>query len=210
MSKKKDKKVAAEEAKELEKNATEEKVEETEVVEKTPPTPEERIAELEGEVKLWQDRYLRNMAEFDNFRRRSLKEKSDWIKTASEGIVLTICDVVDNFERAWSQASKEEVEQPFIKGVKQIEQQLVSILDREGVKKINSLNEEFNPTEHEALAHIPSDMDENIITAVIQNGYRLNGKIIRPARVAVSNGVKPEMPAENKENIEIEIKETED
>ncbi|MBN2830300.1 MAG: nucleotide exchange factor GrpE [Candidatus Cloacimonetes bacterium] len=162
--------------------------------EKKEPTTEEIIAGLQNEVTLWKDRYMRNMAEFDNFRRRSQKEKSDWIKTATEGIVISLCDVMDNFERAWSQLAAEEQEHPFIKGVKQIEQQLWTILSREGVEKVESLKENFDPNVHEALAHIPSEHEENVIAAVIQNGYKLNGKIIRPARVAVSNGQKPQVP----------------
>jgi molecular chaperone GrpE len=205
MSKKKDVEKKNQPKLEEEKEIKVEVKEETPVVEeKKEPTPEEIIAGLNEEVNLWKDRYMRNMAEFDNFRRRTLKEKSDWIKTATEGIVISLCDVMDNFERAWSQLSDEEHEDPFIKGVKQIEQQLWSILSKEGVEKVESLKENFDPNVHEALAHIPSEHDENIVAAVIQNGYKLNGKIIRPARVAVSNGQKPQVsPAdENKDKKE--------
>ncbi len=206
MAKKKADKRSKKEAPEIKKN-TEEAVEaaetvEVEVEEKKEPTMEEKLENLEKDVNVWKDRYMRNMAEFENFRRRSLKEKSDWIKTATESIVVSLCDVMDNFERAWEQVEEDELEKPFIKGVKQIEQQLNSILTKEGVKKVESKQLEFNPEFHEALAHIPSELEENIIAAVIQNGYTLNGKLIRPARVAVSNGVKPQPVAEDKENKE--------
>ncbi len=199
MSKKKTDKKQHKTAPEIEKKAeetvgTDVKVE---VEDKKEPTLEEKLENLEKDVAVWKDRYMRNMAEFENFRRRSQKEKSDWIKTATEGIVISLCDVMDNFERAWEQVEEDELEKPFIKGVKQIEQQLNSILSKEGVKKVDSKNQEFNPEYHEALAHIPSELEENIVAAVIQNGYTLNGKLIRPARVAVSNGAKPQ-PVENK------------
>jgi len=71
-----------------------------------------------------------------------------------------------------------------------IEQQLRKALEKEGVKKIEALGEPFNPEFHEALAHIPSDQEENTVTAIIQNGYTMHGKVLRPVRVVVSNGLK--------------------
>jgi molecular chaperone GrpE len=98
--------------------------------------------------------------------------------------------VLDNFERAIQQATEEEKSTPFGKGVLMIEQQLRKALEKEGVKRIEALGEPFNPEFHEALAHIPSDQEENTVTAIIQNGYIMNDKVLRPARVAVSNGSK--------------------
>jgi len=71
-----------------------------------------------------------------------------------------------------------------------IERQLVNALEKEGVKKIEALGESFDPDFHDALAHIPSDYDENVVAAIIQNGYMMHDKVIRPVRVAVSNGTK--------------------
>lgn len=148
-----------------------------------PETPD-----YEAEALQWKDKYLRMMAEFDNFRKRSNAEKADWIRLATQKLALDICDVADNFERALAQGSAEELDSPFGRGVQMIEKQLLNALEKEGVKKINALGEEFNPEYHEALAHIPSEMGENIVAAVIQNGYLMHDKILRPARVAVSNG----------------------
>lgn len=148
-------------------------------------TEEEKLS---LEVSLWKDKYLRNMAEFDNFRRRSIKEKSDWLKNSNERILLEICDVIDNFERAMTQLKEEQKDDPFIKGVLQIEQQLNSLLVKENIVKIETEGKEFDPSIHEALAHIPSDEAENTVVATIQNGYKLNDKVVRAARVAVSNG----------------------
>lgn len=151
---------------------------------------EEKYMKLEAETSEWKDKYLRSMAEFENFRRRSQQEKADWIRLATEKLALNVCDVVDNFARALAQVSEEHKEDSYIKGFFLIEQQLVNVLSKEGVKKIEALGKEFDPNFHEALAHIPSDMEENTIAAIIQNGYTMHDKIIRPVRVAVSNGTK--------------------
>lgn len=147
-----------------------------------------KIQELEKESAEWKDKYLRSMAEFENFRRRSNQEKSDWIKLATQKMALDVCDVADNFERALLQVKEEHKDDSFVKGMLMIQQQLRGILEREGVCKIEALGEEFDPSQHEALAHIPSEVEENLVAAVIQNGYTMHGKVLRPARVAVSSG----------------------
>jgi len=157
-------------------------------VPETEPDAETRAAVMEQQCAEWKDKYLRAMADFDNFRRRAHQEKADWIKLASEKLALNVCDVLDNFERALMQVTDEQREDGFVKGILLIEQQLRSVLEKEGVKKIAALGTEFDPKVHEALAHIPSGYEENIVAAVIQNGYEMHGKVIRPARVAVSNG----------------------
>ena len=150
--------------------------------------PMEKIAALERENAELKDKYLRSMAEFENYRRRSIAEKSDWIKLATQKLALEICDVMDNFERALSQEEAADHDNAFVKGVTQIEQQLRSILGKEGVCKIEALGEEFDPSLHEALAHIPSEYEANLVAAVIQNGYTMHDKVLRPVRVAVSSG----------------------
>ncbi|OQC05507.1 MAG: heat shock protein GrpE [Candidatus Cloacimonetes bacterium ADurb.Bin089] len=150
----------------------------------------DKTAELENEVAEWKDKYLRCMAEFENFRKRSNAEKADWIRLATQKFALEVCDVLDNFERAILQGTEEEKSTPFGKGVLMMEQQLRKVLEKEGVKKIEALGKPFNPEFHEALAHIPSDQEENTVAAIIQNGYTLYDKVLRPVRVAVSNGTK--------------------
>ena len=148
----------------------------------------DKIQELEQEIAEWKDKYLRCMAEFENFRKRSIAEKADWIRLATQKFALEICDVLDNFERAILQGSEEEKSTPFGKGVLMIEQQLRKALEREGVRKIEALGQPFNPEFHDALAHIPSDLENNTVAAIIQNGYTMHDKVLRPVRVAVSNG----------------------
>ncbi|MDD4310345.1 MAG: nucleotide exchange factor GrpE [Candidatus Cloacimonetes bacterium] len=147
-----------------------------------------RIAELEKEALDWKDKYMRSMAEFENFRKRSQQEKADWIRLATKEFAMQICDVADNFERALLQGDEQAMESPFAKGILMIEKQLRQALEKEGVKKIEALGEKFDPEFHDALAHIPSEMEENTIAAIIQNGYTMHDKVLRPARVAVSSG----------------------
>jgi molecular chaperone GrpE len=128
------------------------------------------------------------MAEFENYRRRSIQEKSDWIKLSTQKLALEICDVSDNFERALQQVTEEKKTDSFVVGVQMIEQQLRTVLEKEGVVRIEALGKEFDPSLHDALAHIPSEYEENLVAAVIQNGYLMNGKVLRPVRVAVSSG----------------------
>jgi len=160
----------------------------------------DRVSHLEQELADWKDKYLRNMAEFENFRRRSIQEKSDWIKLATQELALEVCDVLDNFERALAQMSEEHQADKLFKGFAMIEQQLRTVLERENVRKIEALGQQFDPNWHEALAHIPSQYDENIVAAVIQNGYTINDKILRPARVAVSSGPIDPDPESNEQD----------
>lgn len=162
------------------------------VEEKRELTLEEKHELLQAENIQLNDKFIRKVAEFDNFRRRSMADKSNWIKNAAERVVMDICDVVDNFERALHPDLKKSDPKIFKKGIEMIYQQLENMLKKEGVTKIESEKKEFDPNLHEAIAHIPSNLKENIVAAVIQNGYKMNDKVIRPARVAVSNGVKPE------------------
>jgi len=162
--------------------------EELEVLEAT-ELPGAQVEELERQTAEWKEKYLRAMAEFDNFRRRTQQEKADWIKLATEKLALGVCDVLDNFERALMQVTDVQTEDGFVKGIMLIEEQLRNVLEKVGVAKIAALKEEFDPKYHEALAHIPSEYEENVVAAVIQNGYTMHGKVIRPARVAVSNGI---------------------
>lgn len=142
----------------------------------------------EAELDAMKDKYLRTMAEFENYRNRTNQEKSNWIRHASQELALKVCDVADNFERAIAQAKEEELETPFGKGVMLIEKQLLNALENEGVKRIEALGKEFDPEFHDALSHIPSEYDENIVAAIIKNGYTMHDKVIRAVQVAVSNG----------------------
>ncbi|MEA1973881.1 MAG: nucleotide exchange factor GrpE [Candidatus Cloacimonadota bacterium] len=164
---------------------SEEKEEEKEL------TLEEKYAELEKERDSFKDKWIRKAAEFENFRKRSNKEKQDWIKNANKRIILEVCDVMDDFERAIKTESKNHQLDTLRKGVDMIFDKLVNIIKKEGVEQIDALEKEFDPNYHEALAHIASDKEKDIIAAIIRNGYLMNNKVLRPTQVAVSNGEKP-------------------
>lgn len=150
---------------------------------------EDELFKLNKERDEWKDKYLRSMAEFENFRRRTNQEKADWIKRSTEKLALNVCDVLDNFERALAQFAELDKDEKLFQGVSLIEQQLRNVLEKEGVVKIEALGQEFDPALHEALAHIPSeDFEENTVAAIIQNGYTMQNIVIRPVRVAVSSG----------------------
>jgi len=181
---------------EVEETAEEEALEVS--VEEIEENLEEKLEKLEQEKAELHDKWLRQVAEFENFRRRSALEKANWIKNANERLILELCEVKDNFERALAASKTTDNRKNFEKGIKLIYKQIENILNREGVEKIETDGKEFDPEFHEALAHIPSELEENKISATIQNGYKMNGKVIRAARVAVSNGEKPAKPETDK------------
>ncbi|MDP8209388.1 MAG: nucleotide exchange factor GrpE [Candidatus Stygibacter australis] len=187
------------EQQDLVEETTENEIVDVEIVDSTEETGLlEKIMQLEREKAEMKDKWLRSVAEFENFRRRSTVEKSTWIKNANQRLILELCDVTDNFERALAGDHDEGNAKHYQKGIEMIYNQISNILKREGVEKVETDKRDFNPEYHEALAHIPSELKENKIAATIQNGYLMNGKLIRAARVAVSNGEKPEKTADKK------------
>ncbi len=132
------------------------------------------------------DKYIRLMADFQNFKRRSAKEKAEIYAYASEPLATQVLEVMDNFERALTQGEGSET--PFGEGMKLIFKQLQDALEKNGVHEIEALGEEFNPNFHNAVMMEDSDEYESgHITAVLQKGYSLNGKVIRPSMVKVAN-----------------------
>jgi molecular chaperone GrpE len=156
----------------------------------------DRLAELEAERDALKNQLLRTAADFENFRRRNSEDRVQWIRNATERLSLEICDVLDNFDRALVAPTDSD---GFIEGVKLIRQQVESLLEKEGVERIEARDAEFNPMVHEAMAMLPSTAERNRVTDVIQNGYVMNGKVIRAAKVVVSSGEPPAQPIEQKE-----------
>lgn len=138
------------------------------------------------EVDKWKDAYIRQVADFENFRKRKDKEKEEYVKFASEKIIVKILEVVDNFERGISSSKNNSDFDGLLKGVELIFGQLQKILSEEGVEEIESVNKEFNPYEHQAvMVENSEEFDNNIITQELQKGYKLKGKVIRPTMVKV-------------------------
>lgn len=156
----------------------------------TEPADEAGSAELEklqAELQEQQQRTLRVQADFDNFRRRTQKEKEDLGKYASSKLITELLPVIDNFERAL-QASEENPEfESFSKGVSMIFRQLESVLATEGLSAMKSVGEPFNPEYHQAIMQVESDeYEEGIVVEEVQKGYMLKDKVLRPAMVKVS------------------------
>ena len=130
-------------------------------------------------------KYLRLMADFQNYKRRVEKEKSDIYAYANEKIVSELLDVIDNFERA---LLHEATDESFAEGMKMIFKQLTGVLEKAGLEEINALGEDFDPNFHNAvMTEDNADYDSGKVTEVMQKGYMLNKKVIRPSMVKVNN-----------------------
>ena len=146
------------------------------------------VSRLIRENEQLNDKYLRLAAEFDNFRRRTLKERQELIVTAGEEIIKGILPVLDDFERALDMLSKAEGDNSTaIEGTELIFNKLSAFLTSKGLKKIEAVGYDLNTDFHEAIAQIPAEEEfkKGKIVEVVQNGYSLNGKIIRFAKVVI-------------------------
>lgn len=144
--------------------------------------------EVEAEAKVAQmkDQLLRTMAEFDNYRKRTTKEKEQIFNRGVSYVVEAILPVIDNFERALTAAKDRD--DNFVKGVEMTYQQMLSALKNLGVEQIDSLGQTFDPHFHDAMQHVEDEnYGENEIVAVFQKGYMLNDQVIRPSLVKVAN-----------------------
>jgi molecular chaperone GrpE len=149
----------------------------------------EENEKLKAEIQELNDKYIRLMAEFDNFRKRTLNEKAEMIKNASEKILLELLPILDDFERAIK--ANEEVEDAghLKEGFKLIYDKFVKLLKKQGVSEIEALHKEFDPELHDALTKIPvEDPDlKGKIVDVVEKGYYLNDKILRHSKVVIGD-----------------------
>jgi molecular chaperone GrpE len=129
------------------------------------------------------DQFLRLAADFENFKKRSARERELFVSLANERFAIDILEVLDNFERAIKSDDAH-----LREGVNQIQQLLHDRLLRNGITPVDALKKQFNPAEHEAVAHIASDEPAGSVVDVIARGYRMKDKVIRYAKVAVSKG----------------------
>jgi len=160
---------------------------------KKKPTKEEKLLEEKEELQQkydeLNDRFLRLYSEFDNFRKRTAKEKLELIKSASQDLVIDLLPVLDDFERGLKAFKDHQADPELIKGVELIYTKFYNILKQRGLKPMESMGKEFNTDWHEALTNIPApseDMKGKVVD-VIQTGYLLNDKVIRYAKVVVGN-----------------------
>lgn len=142
-----------------------------------------------AEVNEMKDKYLRLMAEFDNFRRRTAKENMELIATANAKLIGKLTEVLDNFDLAFDPKNKGASPEDFEKGVRLIQVRFKQLLEDEGLEAIDPQGQGFDPNLHEALLEQPSPtVPENQVITVVQKGWKLKGKILKHARVIVSRG----------------------
>jgi len=145
-------------------------------------TPEgQRAEELTNDLK-------RVAADFANYRKRNEAERTEFAKFAKSDLISRILDVLDGFDRALATIPEELKGTPWVEGMWLLERKLRGILEAEGLKPVDSIGAQFDPYQHEAVAHISSDQPEGTVIAEHQKAYRLHDKLIRPALVTVSSG----------------------
>ncbi|MCI6991278.1 MAG: nucleotide exchange factor GrpE [Clostridiales bacterium] len=146
------------------------------------PTAEEKLQQT---IREQEDKYLRLLAEYDNYRKRSQKEKENAWTTAKADTIKELLPVYDNLERALKQETADEA---YAKGVQMTMQQLKTVLEKLGVEEIPAQGEPFDPNVHNAVMHMEDDtLGENIVAEVFQAGFKMGEKIIRHAMVKVAN-----------------------
>lgn len=164
--------------------ATEPEVEETEELTKEAEL-EKKLAEKETEAKSYLDRLQRTMAEFDNFRKRTAKEKSVMYENGAKESLEPLLAVMDNFERALD--AKEE-DNAFVQGIEMIYKQIKTVLEDLGVTEIEAVGQPFDPNFHNAVTHVEDDaFGENEVAEVFQKGYMYKDSVLRYSMVKVAN-----------------------
>lgn len=132
------------------------------------------------------DKYLRTAAEFDNFRKRAAREKSEAIKYGNESLLKDLLPIVDSLDRAMEHAEGASDIKAFTEGLRLIQNQLVCLLEKCGVTKVECQNKAFDPTFHEAMLQVESnEHEDNQVVCEFEKGYVLNGRLLRPSKVSV-------------------------
>ena len=149
---------------------------------------DQKIEELTAKVGDLNDRLLRNLAEFDNFRKRNEKEKAQMFEVGAKSIVEKILPTIDNFERGLAGIPEDKKDDPFVQGMTNVYRQLMSSLEEAGVKPIEALGKEFDPNLHNAVMHEDNDeFGENTVSEELQKGYMYRDSVVRHSMVKVAN-----------------------
>lgn len=150
------------------------------------------IEEARAEAQAANDRYMRLQAEWDNFRKRTARERDEERQRASENLVTKLLPVVDDLERSLEHADASDPQGAFgefVTGVRAVYSKLADVLAKSGVETIDPAGQEFDMNEHQAVAHVEdAALPESTVRDVYQKGYRMGGRVIRPAMVTVSKG----------------------
>jgi molecular chaperone GrpE len=157
-------------------------------------------AELEAKAKdtaEWHDKLLRLGAEFENYKKRMQKEKSDLMKFGNESLLKALLPILDNLERTIDHGKKMNENGPLLQAVEITLRQLLNILERFSVKPVAAMGEAFDPEKHEAVALAENDQEPNRVLSELEKGYLFHERLLRPAKVVVSKA-QPEKKKETK------------
>lgn len=158
------------------------------------PKPEEKKSEPEP----LETRILRLQADFDNYRKRMVRERQEWTQRAAENLMEDLLPVMDHYEMGLGMAEKSDTEKAVLDGFQLVYSQLNSMLKKYGVEPIATADGVFDPHMHEAITHFPSpDHEADVVISQTRKGYKIGEKLLRPAQVVVSSG--PPVPEEPKE-----------
>ncbi len=148
---------------------------------------QEELEQLKTDAEESHSRYLRTLADFDNFRKRQREETARRADLAREGLVLKLLPILDNFERALAAAEEQHSYDSLVEGVSLTLRQIREMLSAEGVEPIEAVGQEFNPELHEAMMCVETDeCADNTVVDELEKGYTINGKLLRPSRVRVA------------------------
>ena len=155
--------------------------------EETSDNCDDKVKKLEAELQEWKNSYTRKLAEFQNFTKRKENEVAEMRKYASEGIIVKLLDNIDNLERAVDASKESQNFDSLIEGVNMILNNLKHLLAEEGVEEIEAAGKEYDPYEHKAMiTENKEELDDNVVVQVFQKGYKMKGKVVRPAMVTVN------------------------
>lgn len=145
-----------------------------------------KLQEMEKKAAENYDKYVRAAAELDNYKKRAVREKADAIRYGNENLLRDILPLVDNMDRAMEQACNSDDFNAFREGLKMLQQQLLSCLQKHGVEQIEAVGKDFDPHVHEAMLQVESkEHEESKVVGEFERGYLLNGRLLRPSKVSV-------------------------
>lgn len=144
--------------------------------------------ETENELRSTIDRLQRLQAEFENYKKRALRDAASYEQRISDRLILDILPLYDNLQRAFQSLSSNQDVETFVAGIEQIFAQFQQLMDAKGVSSIQAANQPFDPARHEAMLSVPSDLEKNMIIEEFMPGYLRDERVLRPSRVSVSQG----------------------
>jgi molecular chaperone GrpE len=149
---------------------------------------DDALAGLQADLDRFRDLALRSQADFENYKKRAAREKEDAVKYANSSLLQRLVSILDNFELGLAAAKMESEQSPIYSGMVLVQKQLNDLLEENGLQAIEAEGKKFDPNQHEAIAHEPSESPEETVIRQARRGYRFKDRLLRPARVVVSSG----------------------